>query len=78
MTLSAKETMMVIAVAGDCYENRRSGELVSAASVRIELTIGELIAIPGDMIVADEYGGFIVVSAGQFSDSYRLSTVCIP
>lgn len=77
MTLSASETMMVISVAGECYQNRSSGELVSAAAVHSELLAIGLVAIPGDMLVADEYGGIFVVSAGQFWETYIPSSVCL-
>lgn len=76
MTLSAIHASIVLAVAGACYENHRSGELVSAAMVHSEVVTGNTLALPGDMLVADEYGGLRVMTLAQFNRCYRPAIGC--
>jgi hypothetical protein len=74
--LDDSDVSVLLAATGMCYEHRRSGELVRAATLPVAFALESDGGDPGDLIVADEYGGAWAMEPGRFAAIYRPSCIC--
>lgn len=74
--LDREDIVVVLATSGNCYEHRRSGELVRACALPVAFDLPGHTGNPGDMLVADEYGGWWAMPPMHFDVLYRPSCIC--